>query len=303
MIRSDAADEHARATPGVYAALAAGVLAVSMGAILVRYAQQEAPSLTIAAYRTGIAFVVVLIPTALFRREDLSTLRIRDAVLAATSGFFLAVHFAAWIASLEMTSVAISVVLVNTAPLWVAVLAPTLARESLSRTTVLSIAISVTGAAAIGWGFDRRTESDSDLLGGALAILGAAGLAGYLLIGRNLRRRHGLGVYVTICYGAAAAYLWIAVLLSGVPFVGFSTATWGYLVGLALISQVIGHTTTNWALRFFAASMIAVVLLAEPVCSSLMAYILFGETLTVPQLVGAGLILIGIYLAARAHNE
>jgi len=300
---STPADGHGKPTHHAYIGLAVGVLSVSTGAIFVRYAQHEAASLTIAAYRMGIAFVVVLIPTLINHRRELQTLTYRDVGLAATSGLFLAVHFATWVYSLEITSVAISVVMVNTAPLWVGLLTPLMTRERLSLATILGIAISVIGAMAIGCGLERDGDSSDDLLGGMLATIGAVGLAVYLLIGRNLRRRHSLGVYVTVCYGAAAGYLFLAAIGMGQQVAGFSLPTWRYLIGLALVSQILGHTTNNWALRFFSASMIAVALLGEPICSTLLAYFLFDETLTAVQVGGAALILVGIYLAARAERR
>jgi drug/metabolite transporter (DMT)-like permease len=112
-----------------------------------------------------------------------------------------------------------------------------------------------------------------------------------------------LGVYVTVCYGTAAGYLCLAAISTGQPMVGFSTSTWWYLIALALVSQILGHTTNNWALRFFSASMIAVALMGEPICSTLLAYFLFDETLTVIQVGGAMLILVGIYLAASAERR
>ena len=300
---STPSDHHETPTLHAYVALAVGVLAVSTGAIFVRYAQQEAPSLAIAAYRMGIAFVVVLIPTWFRHRRELQTLTRRDLALAATSGLFLAVHFATWVYSLELTSVAISVVMVNTAPLWVGLLTPLLTRERLAPATILGITMSVIGAATIGWGLEGDGGSANDLLGAVLATVGAVGLAVYLLIGRNLRRRHSLGVYVTVCYGAAAGYLALAAIGTGQQLAGFSPSIWLYMIGLALVSQILGHTTNNWVLRFFSASMIAVALLGEPICSSLLAYVLFHETLTVVQIGGAVLVLIGIYLAARAEGR
>jgi len=294
---------HAPPPLSAYVALAVGVASVSTGAIFVRYAQQEAPSLTIAAYRMLIALVVVLLPTCLWHRPALLSLGRRDLLLAATSGLFLAVHFGTWIYSLELTSVALSVVLVNTAPLWVGLLTPLVTRERLAWGTIAGVALSVIGAGAIGWGLGHSAHSTSHLRGAALATIGAVGLAVYLLIGRNLRRRHPLGVYVTVCYAASAGYLWLAVLVTGQRVTGFSLPVWLGIIALALVSQILGHTTNNWALRFFTASMIAVALLGEPVCSTVLAYFLFGETLTVVQWLGAALILCGIYLAARAERE
>ena len=286
-----------------YVVLGVGVLSVSTGAILVRYAQGEASSLAIAAYRMGIAFVIVLAATLVKCRGELLTLPRRDLMLGVLSGLFLAVHFATWISSLAFTSVANSVVLVNTIPLWVGLLTPLVTRERLGRATIISIIVSVVGAVIIGLGIEGGSESSRHLLGGALATVGAVGAAAYILIGRNLRRRHSLLVYVTVCYGTAAAFLWAAVLVSGQRVAGFSGQTWGALIALALVSQILGHTTYNWTLRYLSASMIAVSLLAEPIVGTLLAFLLFSESLTVVQAVGAGLILTGIYLAAKGEGK
>jgi len=283
--------------------LGIGVLSVSTGAILVRYAQDDASSLVIAAYRMGIAFLIVLIPTLANHRRELLSLARRDLLLAVVSGFVLALHFATWISSLAFTSVANSVVLVNTIPLWVGLLTPLIVRERLARATIVSIILSVAGAIVIGLGIKHNSQATQHLLGGSLAAIGAISAAFYILIGRHLRRRHSLLVYVTVCYGAAAAFLWLGVLVSGQPIFGFSGRTWLCLLALALVSQILGHTSYNWALRYFSASMIAVALLSEPILSTLFAFLLFQESLTVLQAAGAVLILVGIYVAARAEKD
>jgi len=292
-----------RPTVAPHLVLGIGVLSVSTGAVLVRYAQEDASSRVIAAYRMGIAFVMVLIPTLANHRRALLSLSRRDLLLATVSGFVLAVHFATWISSLAFTSVANSVVLVNTIPLWVGLLTPLIARERLARATIVSIVLSVAGAVIIGLGLERSSQTTQHLLGGSLAVTGAVGAALYILIGRNLRRRHSLLVYVTVCYGSAAAFLWLGVLASGQPISGFSGRTWLCLFALALVSQILGHTSYNWALRYFSASMIAIALLSEPILSTLFAFLLFQESLTALQAAGALLILVGIYGAAREEKK
>ena len=296
-------DSALKPTVHAYVVLAVGVFSVSTGAILVRFAQHEAGSLAIAAYRMGFASVVVLIPTLIYQRRELLSLSYRDLALAATSGLFLAVHFAAWMVSLEMTSVAISVTMVNTSPLWVGLLTPLITREPFSKGTILGIALSVVGAMWINWGQPGEADSSNDLLGAMWATVGALGLAIYLLIGRNMRRRHSLGVYVTVCYCTATGYLFLSALGAGQQVTGFSSATWWCLIGLALVSQILGHTANNWALRYLSASMVAVALLGEPILSSMMAYLFFDEFLTAKQVGGATLILVGIYCAARAEQH
>ena len=282
-----------------YLALIIGTMAVSTGAIFARLA--DAPSLVIAAYRVGIASLILAPVTWWKARDEIVTLSKRDLKLAVLSGFFLALHFATWISSLEYTSVANSVVLVNTNPLWVGLLTPLIAKEKVKRAALISIIISVIGGAIIGYG-DFATGGKA-LLGDGLALAGSLCAAVYLLLGRNLRRKLSLLPYIFICYGSAAVILWVIVLSLGLPISGFSTGTVAAFWGMALIAQIIGHSTYNWALKWLSAGLIAVSLLGEPIGSTILAYFLFDEGLTVYKIVGGGIILSAIYIAASSESR
>ena len=282
-----------------YLALILGTMAVSTGAIFARLA--DAPALVIAAYRVGLA-TLILAPIAWVKaRDEIKTLSKRDLKLAVISGFFLALHFATWISSLDYTSVANSVVLVNTNPLWVGLLTPLIARERVKRAAVYSIGISVIGGAIIGFG-DFATGGKA-LLGDGLALAGSMCAAIYLLLGRSLRRKLSLLAYIFICYGSAAVILWIIVLSLRLPVTGFSPGTVAAFWGMALIAQIIGHSTYNWALRWLSAGLIAISLLGEPIGSTILAYLIFDEGLTVYKVVGGIIILSAIYLAATSENK
>jgi drug/metabolite transporter (DMT)-like permease len=282
-----------------YFALVIGVFAVSTGAIFARLA--DAPALVIAAYRLGLA-ALILAPLAWFKaRHEIAALSKQDLKLAVISGFFLAMHFATWISSLDYTSVANSVVLVNTNPMWVGLLTPFIVKERVRRATVLSIIISVIGGIIIGYG-DFATEGKA-LLGDALALIGSICAAIYLLLGRNLRRKLSLLPYIFICYGSAAVILWIIVLCLGLPLSGFSPVTIYAFWGMALISQLTGHTSYNWALKWFSAGLIAVSLLGEPIGATILAYIIFNEGLTAYKVIGGIFILTAIYIAASSEGK
>lgn len=281
------------------AALSVGVVAVSTGAIFVKAA--HAPALVTAAYRVGIA-AAVLMPLAWFYvRRELLALTAREVGPALVAGAFLALHFGTWIASLDYTSVANSVVLVNTNPIWVGLLTPLVTRERIRAGTVGCIALSVAGGTVIGWG-DLATGGAA-LWGDLLALMGSVFAALYLLMGRRLRVHLSLLAYIFLCYGSAAVFLWTAVVVSGLPVTGFSAGTWGAFAGMALFSQLVGHTSYNWALKWIRTSTVAVSLLGEPIGASLMAYLFFGEALTASKWIGGGLILLAIYLAARGEGK
>ena len=280
-------------------ALISGVLAISTGAVFARLA--DAPSLVIAAYRVGIA-TLVLLPIAWWKaKDDLKNLSSIDIVLTAASGFFLALHFAAWISSLSYTSVANSVLLVNTNPLWVGLLSPLISKEKIKITTFVGILLSILGAVIIG--SENLTIGSQALLGDLLALAGGICAAFYILLGRTLRRKVSLIAYISLCYGTAAAILWMMVFGMGLKFYGFSGQTITALLAMALIPQLIGHTSYNWALKWFSASTIAVSLLGEPIGATILAYFIFDEGLTWPKLIGGTLILSAIFIAAYSEKS
>ena len=276
-----------------------GILGVSTGSIFARLA--DAPALVTAAYRVGLASLI-LIPLAVWKaRDELRNLSLREYKLAVLSGFFLALHFASWISSLDYTAIANSVVLVNTIPLWVGLFTPMIANDRLTRATVISIIVSVIGGVIIGFG-DFAT-GDQALFGDLLAVIGAICAAIYLLLGRKLRRKLSLLSYVAICYGSAALFLWLAVIVLRLPVSGYDTQTVAAFWAMALVSQIIGHTSYNWALKWFSTGFVAVALLGEPIGSTIMAYLIFNEGLTWPKFIGGLFILSAIYIAAAGEQS
>lgn len=282
-----------------YLALGIGIAAVSTGAIFARLA--DAHPVVIAAYRTGLATLIIA-PVAWWKAKDeIINLSGKDFTLAGLSGLFLALHFIAWISSLGYTSIANSVVLVNTNPLWVGLFTFFLKGERLKASSVAGIIIGVAGGAIIG--ADDFAAGGEALFGDFLALSGGICAAFYLLLGRNLRSRLSLIAYITVCYGSAAVFLWLAVLLYGLQVTGYDTGTMASFLGLALISQLTGHTCFNWALKWFSPGFIAVALLGEPVGSSILAYIIFGEQFTLLKLAGGSLILAAIYISAAGEKN
>ena len=191
----------------VLAVLGAGVFVVSTASILIRWLQSEGvPSLSIAAWRLALA-ALILAPVVLARcREELAALAWRDWGLAAGSGAFLAAHFATWILSLEYTSVASSVALVTTNPIWIGVASWFLFRERLGAVMVLAIALAITGSVVIFLtdATDAAAGGGAPALGNALAVLGSLTICGCLLIARRWRREMSIRPHVGLVYATAA---------------------------------------------------------------------------------------------------
>ncbi len=284
-------------TPRVYAMLLLAVAVISFSAILIKLAD-AVPALAIAAWRMALSSAI-LVPWVAWRgRARLRALWThRSWVLL--SGLVLALHFVTWISSLKFTSVASSVVLVTTNPLFVGLGSYLFLKERLSRALVIGILVSVAGGIVIGVG-DFRV-SGAALWGDLLAFLGALTASAYFLIGRRLRPRVDLDAYVFAVYTTAALVLLVATPLAGVPLWGFPAEQFVWLLLLALGPQLVGHSTLNWSLRYLSAGAVAVAILGEPIGSALLAWWLLGEPLTLSTILGGGLILTGVYFALRAE--
>ncbi len=268
------------------------IAAVSTASIFIKLC--DAPALVIAGYRVVIASLV-LAPFAI-RRQFWKGLGRTEISWLILSGIFLSLHFAFWIASLKYTSVASSVVLVSTHPLFVGLGAWLFLQERLGWNLLLGIAVSVVGSGLISYG--DLALSEKALVGDALATLGAIMAAGYLLVGRKMRKGQTLLGYVVPVYATAGALLIILWVLFRQPFFGYPSTTYLFLLLLALIPQLIGHTTFNWALKYLPASIVAVTILGEPVGSTILAYFILGEGLTPLKVIGGAIILSGILISA-----
>lgn len=312
-----------RQSPLPYLVLFAGVLVASTASIMVRFAQGAGvPSLSIAAGRLALA-ALILTPLAWARvGPELRALRGRDLALAAASGCFLALHFASWISSLAFTSVASSAALVSTSPLWVGLASLLILRERLSWPTVAGIGATLAGTLLIvlsdGVGGDLAAlgrmlagggapaaagGGASPTLGNLLALLGAATASGYLLIGRDLRRRLSVLAYIYVVYTTAAVVLVGWALLAGQPLLGFTPYAYLLILGLAVGPQLLGHTAFNYALSALSATFVAVAILGEPIGSALLALLIFREGFAPLQLAGFVLLLAGIVVASRGEGK
>ena len=287
-----------------FVVLGIGLLAISFGAIFARLAQGEGlPSLAIAALRLGLAALIVTPIAWSQSRDSLRALTRRQLGLAASAGFFLSLHFATWISSLEYTSVASSTALVTTNPIWISLASFVLFRERTSRATLAGIVVSLLGSLLIFWSDSHQGAGGNALVGNGLALVGSWCFSAYLLVGRRLRAGMALSGYIFLAYGVAAVFLVAGCALSGVALTGYSTSAYLAALGLAIGPQLLGHTAYNWSLRYVSPTFVAVVTLGEPVGSALLAWWLFGEIFAPLQGVGFALLLGGIYLAARGERR
>jgi len=276
-----------------YLLLPVGIIAISTASIFIKLC--DAPVLIIATYRLMLASLM-LSPFAYYRKPWRGWER-NTLGWPLLSGLLLSLHFAFWIASLKYTSVASSVVLVTTHPIFVGIGGLLFLKERLGLNLILGIVLSVWGSGLIGYG--DMTLSKETLMGDGLALLGAMAASGYLLIGRKMRKEQDLLSYIFPVYSSAGLILILFSLIFQEPFFGYSSSTYFYLFLLALVPQLIGHTTFNWALKYLPVSMVAITILGEPIGSTILAYLILGEGLTIWKILGGISIFAGILIALR----
>ena len=273
--------------------LSIGLIAISFASIFIKLC--DAPSLVIAAYRLGIASIFYIGFTRIRYGPILSVYSKSQLKIVLLSGVFLTIHFATWITSLKFTSVASSVVLVESGPIFVAIGSYIFLREKPSKLMLLGILMAFIGTIIISV-HDFSLDKNS-LVGNLLAIAGAIGVAGYLLAGRKLRASIDTFRYVTMVYSVAAILLILLAIMSGNSLVGYTSKTYLLLFAIAMIPQVIGHTSLNWALKYFSATAVAVIILGEPIGASILALVILGETLSAVKIIGGFIILTGVIIA------
>lgn len=299
------------------AVLFGGILAVSSASIIIKFAQVEVNSIVIAAYRLIIATIILFPYVLIYNLEEFKSIKGRDILLILGSGLFLALHFATWISSIRFTSIASSVVLVTTTPLWVALFSPLFLGEKIKPSVWIGIIIAMAGSAVVGLsegclfraGFGIVCQNITDtfhgqaMLGNFLALLGAWMAAGYMITGRKLRARLSVTPYVFSVYGIASLILIVIIIILGLPFVGFSPNIYGWLLLLGLVPQLLGHSSFNWALGYLPAAFVSVALMGEPIGTIILAYLIFAEIPIIGELIGGVLILTGILVVSLANVQ
>ena len=280
--------------------LCVGIVAISFAAIFIRFCD-DVPSIMIATYRLGIASCIMLFFS--LTRGVSFRIPARDLFLSVAGGIFLGLHFITWIASLKYTSVASSVVLVTTNPIFVGIFSWLILREKQHGEIIVGTILCLIGSVIIAAGdsglhalalLDRRA-----LTGDALALVGAVMASAYLITGSRVQERLDILTYITIVYTTSALFLVVISLATGASFTGYRSSSYLYLFLLAVIPQLVGHTSINWALRHLRTGMVAISILGEAIGATILAFLFFSETVSAAQVAGMVLIFTAIVIASK----
>ncbi|MGA1846691.1 DMT family transporter [Deferribacter abyssi] len=287
----------------VYFVLMLGIISVSFAAIFVRFCD-DVPAIMIATYRLVIASTILNI---LYFRKNKERFKFqkKDFIFGFFGGVFLSLHFIAWLQSLKYTSVASSLVLLSTGPIFVSIVSYLILKEKQDKEIIIAIVFAIAGSAVLAFG-DANFEvrfGENALIGDGFAIMAAFFVSLYFLIGSHLRERMDIMSYIVLVYTVAAVFLLIVSLVLQIPFTGYELRSYIFMVLLALVSQNLGHTSFNWALKYLKTSMVAIITLGEPVIGSILAYLIFGESIDKYKFIGIILIFAAIIIASRKGKK
>ena len=275
-----------------------GVLGASVSSILVRFS--TAPSLILVLYRVGMAALLLAPVVWLKNKEELKALSLRETGLCLGSGVFLGLHFAAYFESLRFTSIASSVVLVDTEVLFVALIGVLLLKKRPGRRAWLAIFLALGGSVIIAMA-DTAAGSDA-LRGDLLALSGAFFVAVYTMIGSVCRKAVSTNVYTFLVYLASAITVLLIALAGGQPLVGYDSVNYFTGFGMAVFCTLMGHSVFSWGLKYLSAAFVSTAKLMEPVFASVLGLIIFGEVPGMLTVVGGAIIILAIILYSRVEE-
>ncbi|MBN1786441.1 MAG: DMT family transporter [Candidatus Methanofastidiosa archaeon] len=277
---------------GQYVILFTGVVVAATSSTLIR--MSDADPLVIATYRMGFASIVMCtLALKAGLAQKVARYSRRDKELLLLSGFFLALHFASWISSLSYTSVAVSVIIVDSSPFFVLVLSYIFLGEWLSRHGGAGMVMLLIGGILI---VQNEISKDVSLIGASLALLGSVTLACYLVIGRRMRRDMDTLSYVSLVYFVSFLFLFSFSLVSGRSFLGYGGREYLIFFLLAIGPSCVGHTLYNYSLRHFKASQVSASILAEPICAIVLAALILEEMPSPIVVLGGFFIIFGLAL-------
>ncbi len=285
-----ATDDRARRL--VPAALGVAVVAISFAAIFFR---EAAPTHPLASAGIRLALVALVLAPVTLRAARRGRLRGHALRVSVGAGFAYAVHFGAWVASLELTSVAASVTLVTASPLILAVVGVAMRRDAPTPRMWAAIALGIAGLLLVGGG--DLSFGPEALLGDGLALLGAGTIAVFLLLGRSLGPALDVWTFIGVAAAVGAAALAAVAWFAGVAFAPASWEAFGFLALATVFPHLVGHSLLTWCLKHTTPTAVGVATLGEPVGATLLAWAWLGEPVATVTAIGCAVTLAGVALA------
>ncbi|MHA1977300.1 MAG: DMT family transporter [Candidatus Hodarchaeales archaeon] len=284
-----------------YLALIIATIAVSGASIFIRYALKSSAPIIIAFWRLFLV-VLLLTPLLLFsemRKQFRSVLTFHHMKYFVLGGFFLSLHFFSWIQSLEYTSVAASVIVVNSSPLWVVFLSFILFREVISPYQVIGLILCFAGIILIAFGDAQNQLFESFQEGVILALFGSLMVACYFIIGKRMRSQFEVSniSYTYFVNGSCTIFLFLYSLGLSEQVWVFPLSNMTWFLALAIGPSLLGHALYTYSMKKLSAQVVSLTVLGEAAGASILGFIFLSEHLPISTILGGVFIGIGIILA------
>ncbi|MCM3570994.1 DMT family transporter [Neobacillus mesonae] len=270
--------------------LTVSIIAISFSSIFVKWS--DAPASIMAMYRMFFASLL-LTPMVWKNRQELQKINKKTALFLFFSGLFLAFHFVLWFGSLKFTTVASSTIILALQPIISLIGGFFLFKERTTSSALMTMGIAIIGAMMIGWG--DFGLSRNAMIGDLLSFFSVIAVVGYLLIGQTIVKQLSHWIYSFCVFSCATIVLVIFNFATNVKLTGYSSKDWGIFLLLAIV-PTISHVINNWLMNYVNATTISMSILGEPVGSTILAFFILGERLSVWQMAGGVFVLIGVFL-------
>lgn len=280
------------------ARLGVAVIFISLSGPMI--AATAAPALAIAFWRCLIGSGLTGVWVGIRRRRALANLTPYELRMTALAGVFLGLHFATWIPSLTLTTVAASTALVATQPIWAALIARATGVR-IDRRVWVGITISLTGVIVLT-GVDLSVDPQH-LIGDALALVGAVFSAAYVSVAERVRRTVDTSTMTFVLYAVSALTILPLALVFGQELSGFDAQAWALILGVTLGAQLLGHSMMTRVLSSTSATVVSLAILFEMPGATIVAALWLGQYPPLAILPAAALILIGLVVVIRAADK
>lgn len=276
-----------------------GVLGVAASGPLIA-AFPAVPALSMALWRNAVGTAVMAVPALVNDPRSFGRMRRREWGWSTLAAVSLALHFAFFMTSIRMTTVAAATALVCLQAAWIA-LFQWLRGTRYGWRVGLGVLLAFAGVLVIT-GFDIGSGSEA-LVGDGLALVGGVLAAAYTLAGSKARATMSTSSYTTVCYGLTSVLLLVICLLAGEPIWGFDLKGWIGILALAVCSQILGHSALNHLLSSLGPLTVSTLILLEIPGAALLAAFFLGQVLPAGTILGLVVILAGLFFVVRGQGQ
>ena len=279
--------------------LAFGAMLIGFAPIFVKLSMLS--SSAISFYRMFLALPFLFLLNYILNKKFFFRVKNKKTILyAAFASLAFTTDLTLWHFSMDITSVSNATIIVNSAPIFVAILSFIFFKERLTKGFLLSFLVTYIGI--VGLIYFSNNYVNGKLLGDILCLIAAFFYGVYLLVIARLGKENSLNIIFYTTFFCCLFSI-IPMMIEGGNLVPSSSFEWLNLILMAFLCQFGGQYFITHAIGKISAPGASIGLLMQPLTATILAAIIFSEILTTLQIVFALISLFGIYLARINLNQ